>query len=309
MIKKFFERDSVLKIVSLFIAVLVWLYVIYIEDPEVEKTVDDIPVSFKVTELTEDLAVIDYDIKEVDVKISGNRSDVMDFDKEELNAVLDLSSVSKSGKYEKIKLNVTTANKKIEIVEISTKTVNVEIDDVILREFELKTEFDGNMPSGYIITDRPVVNVEKITVKGAQKYINSVEGAYVSIDCDNLSSSGTLVCSVYLKDKNGKKIDKGHSAYKYLKLSENNISAFVSVEETNMADVEIKDLENYEVESIFPSKIEVYSKKGLLNKIYTKSIQGKEPDKDGYITLKLDVPEGVIIINSEDSVKVKIKNN
>ncbi len=309
MIKKFFERDSVLKIVSLFIAVLVWLYVIYIEDPEVEKTVDDIPVSFKVAELTEDLTVIDYDVKEVDVKISGNRSDVMSFDSEELTAVLDLSSVSKSGNYEKIKLNVTTSNKKIEIVEISEKTVNVEIDDVISREFEINAEFAGNMPSGYIVADKPIITGENVVVKGAKRYIDNIEGAYISIDCDKFTENKTFECNVYLKDKKGKKIDKTHSAYKNLKLSESTVLAYVSVAETNMANVEIKDLGDFEIESISPSKIEVYSKNGLVNKIYTKSIQGKEPDKDGYITLKLDVPEGVIVINSEDFVKVKVKNN
>lgn len=309
MIKKFFEKDSVLKIVSLFIAVLVWLYVIYIEDPEVEKTIDDIPIAFKVAELTEDLSVIDYDVKEIDVKISGNRSDVMSFEDDELTAVLDLSSVSKAGKYEKIKVNVTTTNKKIEIVEISAKTAVVEIDDVISREFKIDAEFTGDMPSGFIVADKPIITNDSVTVKGAKRYINSIDGAYIAINTNNLTNNRTFECNIYLKDKKGKTIDKTHTAYKSLKLSENTVSAYVSVEETNMAQIEIRDLGDIKVDTLSPKEIEVYSKSGLVNKIYTKSIQGKEPDKDGYITLKLDIPEGVTVINSEDSVKVKVRNN
>ena len=52
MIKKFFEKDSVLKIVSFLAAILVWLYVIYIEDPEINITIDDIPIHYKTSELS-----------------------------------------------------------------------------------------------------------------------------------------------------------------------------------------------------------------------------------------------------------------
>ena len=44
--KDFFLKDSVLKIISLIIAILLWIYIIAVVDPAVTITVRDIPIRY-----------------------------------------------------------------------------------------------------------------------------------------------------------------------------------------------------------------------------------------------------------------------
>lgn len=304
--KKFFERDYVLKFVSILIALLVWLYVIYVEDPEIKMTISDVPVTFAAAELSDDLALIDYDIKTVDIKISGNRSEVMDFEKSDLSAVLDLSLISEAGEYDSVKISVSSTNKRIEIVDVSNEQSEVRIDDVISKKLDIKTEFEGDMGKGLIVADEPQIDVSGVWVKGAKSCVETISGAYIKIDLTELEKSKTIESKIYLKDKGGNVIDKNHKAFKLLTLGEDKASVYVEVGKTHSAKVEVLDVEDREILSISPSEVEIYSKESV-DKIYTKSIKGKEADEDGYITVKLNVPEEVTLVNSEQTVKIKVK--
>ncbi len=307
MIKKFFEKDSVLKVVSVFVALLVWLYVIYIEDPEIETTIDDVLVTYSEADLADNLSLINQSIETVNVKISGNRSDVMDIEADDINAVLDLSSVTKSGEFENLKINVSTSDKKIDIVDSSKTKASVKIDDVISRKFDIGVEFDGDMPDGYIIADEPYMDIDSVWVKGAKSYVNNVGGAYIKINCSRLSKNKTIDSSVYLKDKKGNIINKKHNAYKYLEIGDDMVSAYIKVGKTSKAKVEISGKENFEIISVSPQEIEIYCEGNPIDTVYTKSIKDKEPDKDGYITVKLDVPDNVTLVNSEKTIKIKVE--
>ena len=72
-----------------------------------------------------------------------------------------------------------------------------------------------------------------------------------------------------------------------------------------MAEVVITGKEKDVSYIVSPDEIEIYSENGN-DKIYTDSIVGKTPDKDGNDTLKLEIPGDVTVVNGETSVKVKI---
>ncbi len=231
--KKFFEKDSVLKIISLFIAFLVWLYVIYIEDPEVTITVDDIPVSYKITELPESLSLVDYEVKTVDVKISGTRSKIIDFEDDEITANLDLSVISESGKYDNVKINIGLSNKNIEIIESSEKKSLVQIDDVISSSIDVSAKLSGEPKEGYVVSEKPILFVDSVRVSGAKTFVEMVDSAYIKIDCDGMNESKTVSSNVILVDKDGNDINKKHKAYKHLTIGNEEISAYVTVSEVS----------------------------------------------------------------------------
>ncbi len=230
--KKFFEKDSVLKIASLLIALLIWLYVVYIEDPEITRKIDNIPVSYKVTELPGSLAMVDYDVKTVDIKIKGERSELIAFDKEDISAFLDLSVVSESGKYDNIKIDVSTSNKNIEIVERSDKKSQVQIDSVISSFVDVSAEISEDAPKGYFVSEKPILFLDSVRVSGAKTYVDMVESAYIAINCEKLIESKTVSSKVILVDKDGKDIVDGHIAYKNLTISDEEISAYVTISKT-----------------------------------------------------------------------------
>lgn len=309
MIKRFFEKDSVLKIVSFLAAILVWLYVIYIEDPNINITIDDIPVHYKTSELANNLALVSYDVKTVDVKISANRSDVIDFEESDIEAYIDLSTISEAGKYSDVKVNVVTNNKNVNIINRSEKLCDVQIDDIITKTVPIGVELTGDLPEGYTISAEPIVFINSTTLTGARSYVESVAHAFIRIECDELKESKTISSDVFLIDKDDVVIDENHPAYKFIKIGETKSSAYISVDKTKSVDIEVSDKESGKKYTVTPPSIEIYSKSANISKIYTESIAGKKPDKNGNVKLKLIIPEGVFVLHDEDDVIVNIKNN
>ena len=227
--KKFFEKDSVLKISSFLIALLIWLYVVYIENPEITRKIDDIPVSYKITELPDSLAMVDYDVKTVDIKIKGERSEIITFDRDDISAFLDLSVVSESGKYDNIKINVSTSNKNIEIVERSEKKSQVQIDAIVSSTVDVSAKISKDAPKGYTVSEKPILFLDSVRVSGAKAFVDMVDSAYVLINCEDFTESKTVSSKVILVDKNGKDIEEEHIAYKNLTVSDKEISAYVTI--------------------------------------------------------------------------------
>lgn len=309
MIKKFFARDSVLKIISFLAAILVWLYVIYLEDPKIEITVDDVPVVCRDAELADGLMLISCDVNEVDAKVSASRSDMIEFDESEIEAYVDLSRISGAGKFDDVRINVRSNNKNVEVKEFSQKLCSVVTDEIVSEKFSVETELYGDLPEGRVITSEPILFAKSVTVTGAKTYVNKIKRAFVRIDRNRADESKTVSTEILLEDKDGSLIDEEHIAYKFVKLSETNASAYVSVGKTKKVDVEVRGAENNKKYSVSPSKVEIYSKNGNIEKIYTESIENKKINDGESITLKLDIPDDVIFAGDKAEVSVKAKNN
>lgn len=309
MIKKFFSKDSVLKIASVLIALLVWIYVIYVEDPDIEVTIDDIPVSYAAASLPSDLALTECSVSKIDVRLSGSRSEIMELENEDITASLALSSINESGKYKNVKIDVTASNKKVEIINSSTDRADIVIEDIVSRRFEVKSELSGDMPAGYVVAGEEI-SVKSVTVKGAESIVDNIKGAYIEIPCDGLTETSSIEGKIYLRDKNGEIVDKNHKFYKKVSLGEKKSTVYVTVGKTNMADVIIKGAEDYgSAAEVTPKTVEIYTSGGNRSVIYTESIKGKKPDKNGEIELKLEVPEDTTVIDGTESVTVKISSD
>ncbi len=302
--KKWFEKDTVLKIISVFVAILAWLYVIYTEDPETELTIDDVPVVYYASEVSDNLEIIDYSVKTVDVTVKGSRSEVMKFEKEDLSAKLNISSLTEAGEYNDVRINISTSNKMVDIVEASEKNTKVLLDDIVSKKMKVNVSYDGKRAEGYKLSEESDGGF--VTIKGAKTYIDEVKEAFVKINRKDFTESKSVDCEVMLKDKDGNIIDKKHSLYKHIKLSDAKISVNIAVFKTEMAKVVVTDGEDGVNYSVSPDKVEVYSQNKNIGKVYTESINGKTFDKDKTVTLKLQITDDFEVLSGETSVKVKI---
>ena len=306
MIKKFFEKDSVLKISSFVIAIVVWLYVIYIEDPKIKITIDDIPVNYKIAELSSDLALVSYDIRTIDVEVEANRSEIVKLDVHDFEAYLDLSSVSESGKYDDVKIKVSCFNKNVDVLEMSDDTSTVQIEDIITKKFSVEVEMAGDVSDGYAVISKPAISLETVVLTGPKKYVEAVKTAFVKVDCNGLTESKTFSSEIYLKDNNNAVIDKNHEAYKQIKLSEKRASVDIEVGKTKTVNIVIPDIDGAS-HTLSPSTLEIYCKHDNINKIYTESISGRLGGSEKTVKLRLIIPKDVIVISGKKDVTVNVK--
>ena len=98
--KNFLSKDSVLKVISFIVAVLIWIYIIIVVDPLVDVTVRDIPVRYANRSMLADqeLCVLESSDNIVELKIKGSRKKIANIDNKNVYATVDLGNITKTGR-------------------------------------------------------------------------------------------------------------------------------------------------------------------------------------------------------------------
>ena len=97
--KKLLASDGALKIISVLIAIGIWVYIALVMNPAIEVTVRDLPIQFIGGESlnSKGLAVISESATTVTVKIKGSRKKMGNNDMKTIIAKADISSITETG--------------------------------------------------------------------------------------------------------------------------------------------------------------------------------------------------------------------
>ncbi len=109
------SNNTAPKLASLFFAVLLWIYVMDIENPETLRTFKDVPIQLINVEELQDsgLILINNQNYTVDVKVEGRRSDVLNVKKAEIGLTADLIGSGKGNNSVPIESNLSADNVKL----------------------------------------------------------------------------------------------------------------------------------------------------------------------------------------------------
>lgn len=196
-------------ILSVFLAVIVWFMVIYVNDPDITTTVSDLNVRF-VGEMSlrdKKLAVTGKDkIPELSVVVTGKRSDLMNF-MDDIYVQVDVSDIDSTGEY-----NLSG------VISIPTTRISVEKEKygdipITVEPLEMK-EIDVTAKQTGVLKDKIVkssVNNPKVTITGAKSEIDAVSGAVATVDVSSLEDDGVENVNYLLTDANGELINKNET--------------------------------------------------------------------------------------------------
>lgn len=196
-------------VLSVFLAVIVWFMVIYVNDPDITTTVSDLNVRF-VGEMSlrdKKLAVTGKDkIPELSVVVTGKRSDLMNF-MDDIYVQVDVSDIDATGEY-----NLSG------VISIPTTRISVEKEKygdipITVEPLEMK-EIDVTAKQTGVLKDKIVkssVNNPKVTITGAKSEIDAVSGAVATVDVSSLEEDGVENVNYLLTDANGELINKNET--------------------------------------------------------------------------------------------------
>lgn len=205
--KEFLMKNSVLKAVSVILAILLWFYVIIIVDPLITITIEDVPVIYK-DKPSNDLAIIDDNMTQfVDVEIKATRKEISKINKDKILATVDCKNVTKEGS-NSVKVEITPYDQKVEPIyveivadKIEEKTVGVEVLT------------KGELAEGYAF-DGAFGFEKNVNIRGAEYYLNLIRNVVLEVETDGMNSDAEKEISIAFVDNNGKKIDKSESIYR-----------------------------------------------------------------------------------------------
>ena len=187
---RFFQNNLSLKIISVVIAVILWMYAVNELDPESTKPIYDVPVTIihEDTLNERQLTLAEKPIDSITIRIRGLASDIRKVNTANLKAVLDLGNIDWTGTRQ-VELNVEGLLPRevkldkipeipLTVNKITSKNIPVEVDKEAL----------GNAAEGYYVHS-PSVEPETITIYGAQSLVDSVVQGIIEVKLNNDEST------------------------------------------------------------------------------------------------------------------------
>ena len=307
-----------LKFLAVLIALVLWLAIVNVNDPEKTITVSNIPIS-----VTNENAITSrdmvYNVKSeqyLNITVSGKRSIVSNLSAEDFRATASLKELSKVNS---IPVDVTTKNaslgRKITIVKHSAQTILVDVENVEEKDFtDLVVEYTGKVADGYV-AGLSSMSTDEVTVKAPTSIIDKIKKVAVRCSLDGTNTNISKKCPVILYDKNDKEIKSDE-----IELSDKKIRVNVNVLRAKQVPISTinkdelgKPADGYVVDDVILSSdsITVYGSEESLDSIESLDIQDDidVSDAKGDVTQNIDVtgklPKG-LSVSGESTITVKV---
>jgi len=200
-------------LLSIVIAVGLWIYVITTVSPEWEETFYDIPVVMEnETALhSRGLMTISENTPKVTLKLRGNRSDLANLSRENITLVADLSKVYSTGE-QRVSYDIfypgNIPGNSIEVISQSPQEIALTVTERVSKDVPVDVDYEGSVPDGYQ-TDREnrTLDYDTVRVTGPASVINKITSARIQVDLEGQTEIIDQPYLYTLCDKNKKPVD------------------------------------------------------------------------------------------------------
>ncbi|MFQ7120194.1 MAG: YbbR-like domain-containing protein [Intestinibacter sp.] len=297
------HKNTKIKIISLLSAIVLWMYVMAVVDPEDTKLYENIPITITNLNEIKDLGlVVDPDDNLVtSVYIKGKLSDLQKISANNIDVYGTVSNPIEGQNQLYLRASV---NDKV-TTEFKSDTIVINLEKSIEEEKNITVNITGVYKDN---VDKVDLDKTKVVVSGPRSSVDSVKYVQVTFDA-NKESVDTKSTELELKalDSEMNEVDhvtlefnKVTAKVSYFQQKQVKINPIFSSNESNL--VQDQDF------TIIPSEINIKGKSDVINNIdsiNTKIINVDELGTNNKI-VDLDIPDG---INADkDSVTIKLIN-
>lgn len=302
--KKFLDaikRNTMLKVFSLILAILLWAFVQLAQNPEISYEVFEVPVvitgeaginneGFVVSNPPSNLTT--------NVTISTKRSYLNSFDHSSLSAYVDVSNAKSAGDYS-LPIRVRTSDPNISIISKSPANVSLYVDRIITVKKPIRISYNGNMEKDYYIDAKNVeISPKEATIKVPELVAKDIHEIVVHLDMTDVTSDVAGQFTGVAVNAQGEEIMN-----KFLTITDEGINVQVPVLKRKTVPIYMMGLpdtvmNNY---SLSQNEVEIAGREADLSRIQrlegTIRYDAENPQPSYHVTLR--IPEKVIRTNDE----------
>jgi len=198
--KNWFLKNIDIKLLSLFLAIILWLYIASGENIIVENFID---ISLIQNNLREDLIAKEFP-ENVSIGIKGPKDVINNISPHQINGIVNFSEIDQEGLY-KLKVKVD-APKRTQIIRIIPSEIMVELEKVLAKEMEVEYSLIGTPEKGYSLTGEPQFNPSKVKITGAQSVLESINQVICAIDISGAKEDLSREITIKAVDVKGNEI-------------------------------------------------------------------------------------------------------
>ncbi len=307
---KWMDNKNLLKIVSLVLAIMLWLYVAVTQDPTRTDRVENVEVicGLSQNQINQGLSIISKSNDTVAFEATGKRSLVTGV-RGNYYAKLDLEDISAPGKY-----NITPEISRPDGVYISSVTpsvIEVYVDKYVFSTLPVVLKTKGELSENLVITDM-TADLSQIDVQLPSLALEQIAYIGAVVDLSNITSSSIINCQPVLLDSEKEAIN-----LKNVVIDKTNIVVDITVEQIKNVKIspKISGMDKFAkgfTVTAVPKTIDLCGDKETLDAITTietTAVVLQSAVSNGQeIEVSLQLPAGTRLkANAENSVKLVFK--
>ncbi|MBO4902129.1 MAG: hypothetical protein J5518_04995 [Lachnospiraceae bacterium] len=199
--KKLLTDNIGLKILALVAATIMWLVVVNVDDPVVEKRFSGINVEVAndeaITRQNKTYEILD-DTDTITVIVKGKRSVLDQMSKDYIKATADIKNLTIMDTVP-IEVRSTRLSDRLESIVPTTKNLKVHIEELDRKQIEILVSATGTVNAGSVLgTIKPDVNI--LSVSGPVSVVQNIAYAKAEIDVTGLGKDVSTTAAVHLYD-------------------------------------------------------------------------------------------------------------
>ena len=301
------KNKSVVRMISVVLAVVLWAYVIGEVNPTVKKTFSDVPVELANTESLAErgLALTGDEEFFAGVVVEGARSELNELKVADIHVTADLYGYEKGENH--VSLDVILPDG-VSLEELKTPEITVTLESLETKSLPVTVEFVGetgeNLEPSYSYT----VPAE-VEVKGAESVVATVEEVRAQLDVNDLGETWEIFSEVPTAwSKDGKLV-------KNVTISAQSVEVEAVMYHTKQVPLELKvtgtpDKKYGTADVSIPKEVTVKGTTYMLERVTSidaQSIDISDVEKGETIPVTPYLPEGIELADVSEDIGVKIE--
>ncbi len=310
--KKGKGSNLIARIVCLFAAFLIWLYVMNVESPDHEEVFRSLGVSLENASVLKNeygISVVSGTGNVADITIKGKKSELGRYSAEDIKVYVDLSEITETGRH-KLDIKVE-APAGLVVTDIAPGSIEVYVDNDTTKNVRVLAKASSYTLDASYELGELVPEVTEIIVRGPAQTLELIDHALVDFNLGTVSETIVSRGALQLVDVNGEIINDP-----YLKLSTSDMLVTIPVytykEVPLVAEYKYGffNQDNTDIQ-ISPSTIEIKGDPKALeeiNDVTIVTVDEKKISGDYFDTLQINLPEGITAVTSDKSATITIKH-
>lgn len=304
-----------LKLASVFLAVVLWLVVISINNPTTSNPYYNIPVTLLNTDLITDSGRVYEVLDDTDVinkvSVRAPRSVLNELKSENIIATADVRELSSLDTIS-IKLTTNVSSQDISSIIPSNDTVRLKIENKKSKALALKATVSGKVEDGYVVGDI-TTDQNVVRISGPETVIDQIAKASVDVSVSGMTSDMVTNAEIEFYDKEGNAIQDTSMLTLNIETVGVKVSIWQKVSVPVYFEVTGKPAAGYRATGEIEGNgtvIEIAGKSSAIRNISSIEIPAEELDITdttenlvAEVNIKGYLPDNVFLVDSSDAVK------
>ena len=211
-----FNRSKVVRIViSILVAIAMWLYVDLERAPERTMTIRDIPVEFSGENTTladKNLMLLSGYDTTIDLKIRGPKRELVKMNRDNVRVIASTSSIDSVGVHQldwTVRFPDGVVRTNVSVEKASLSQITVTVGELYTKEVPVECQVVGEVAEGYFTGD-VVLDPEVLTLRAQRDDLLNVSCAKLTVDISGATRSVVQTVDVQLYDYDGNPVENSN---------------------------------------------------------------------------------------------------